>query len=90
MLYAMRTTLTLADDVFSAVKERAKLERRSIGAVTSDLVRAAMTAASPADAEPRPGSVEASLAARGFRPLPRRGGVVTNEMVNRIREELGE
>jgi hypothetical protein len=79
----------MSDDVFYEVKRRAKTERRSLGAVTSDLVRRALTA-TPATGESASTTADERLVARGFRPLPRRGGVVTNEMVNRLREELGE
>ena len=31
-----------------------------------------------------------SLAVFGFRPFPKRGGVVTNELIDRLREEAGD
>ena len=31
-----------------------------------------------------------SRAEFGFRPFPNRGGVVTNELLNRLREEIGD
>jgi hypothetical protein len=34
-------------------------------------------------------TAEEPLARYGIRPLPHRGGVVTNELVNRIRDEDG-
>jgi hypothetical protein len=40
----MRTTLDIADDVLLAVKERARREKRTAGAVLSDLARRALTA----------------------------------------------
>ena len=43
----MRTTLVLDDDVYDAVRRRAFDERRSLGAVVSELVHRAL------DAEPR-------------------------------------
>ena len=45
----MRTTLTIDDDVLSAAKERAELERKTVGEVISALARQAMrpTASSP-------------------------------------------
>ena len=80
----MRTTLDIADDVLQAAKERARRENRTAGEVISELARAALTGgvispSVPAAAEPR--------ARYGFRPFPKRGGVVTNERVDRIREE---
>ena len=75
----MRTTLVIDDDVLAAARERARRERRSIGQVVSDLARQALTSS---DEPP-----EASL--HGFRPLPRRGGLVTNELIDRLREDEG-
>lgn len=77
----MRTTLVIDDDVLIAAKERAKAEGRTTGEVLSELARAGLAGA------PRPNSPEEFL---GFRPLARRGGVVTNELVDALREELGE
>lgn len=68
----MRTTLEIDDDVLMAAKERAYREGRSIGSVVSDLARAALTA-------PRTDDSDKSFL--GFRPLPRRGGLVTSQVV---------
>jgi hypothetical protein len=38
---------------------------------------------------PAAAQTEDGLAALGIRTLPRRGGLVTQELVNQIREELG-
>lgn len=75
----MRTTVNLDDDVLFAVQERAKRERRSAGQVLSDLARVALTgpAIDPASAEER----------HGFAPLPKRGGAVSNALIDRIRED---
>jgi hypothetical protein len=73
----MRTTVDLDEDVLLAVKHRAQAEHRSAGAVLSDLARKALTASGPE-------STESFL---GFRPLPRRGRVVTNELIDQLREE---
>ena len=77
----MRTTLDIDDDVLHAAKERARREHRTIGQVLSELARRGLTAPNelPAVAEPR--------ALYGLRPLPRRGGVVTNDLIDRLREE---
>jgi hypothetical protein len=78
----MRTTLDIAEDVLQAAKERARRENKTAGEVISELARAALTApvtkASKAS-EPR--------SHYGIRPFPKRGGIVTNELVNRLREE---
>ena len=77
----MRTTLDIADDVLLAVKERARRERRSAGDVISDLARQALQGRDHADEVAEGGSFY------GFRPLPRRGGTVSNELIDRLREE---
>jgi len=82
----MRTTLDIDEDVLVAAKEIARRERQTAGAVISRLARLALTqAAGPAQprlAEPR--------AFYGIRPLPQRGVVVTDDLVNRLREEVGD
>ena len=79
----MRTTLVIADDVLQAAKERARYEGRSTGAVISELARAALTMA-PAGKDARP-----AKSVHGFRPFPKRGGVVTNALIDKLREEDG-
>ena len=77
----MRTTLDIADDVLHAAKERARRERKTAGQVISELARSALNAPSgPARAEePKP--------RYGFRPFPKRGGIVTNELIDRLRDD---
>jgi hypothetical protein len=77
----MRTTLDIADDVLHAAKERARREHKTAGEVISELARAALNAPalSPRTAQPR--------AQYGFRPFPKRGGVVTNDLIDRLRED---
>ena len=78
----MRTTLDIADDVLLAVKERARREKRSAGELLSDLAREALTHRR----YPPSGSNEPE-SFYGFEPLPSRGVVVTNELIDRLREE---
>ncbi|MDL5159273.1 hypothetical protein [Actinomycetospora termitidis] len=75
----MRTTLSIDDDVMIAVHERAGREKRAVGEVLSELVRTALRI--QVLDQPK---VEASR--RGFRPLPRRGPVVTNALVDELRD----
>jgi hypothetical protein len=77
----VRTTLDIADDVLLAVKERARRERRSAGEVISDLARQAL------QARAHGGEVADGGDFYGFRPFPRRGGTVSNELIDRLREE---
>lgn len=77
----MRTTLDIDDDVLQAAKDRARREGKTAGQVISELARAALIAppARLMAREPR--------AVYGFRPFPKRGGVVTNAEIDRLREE---
>ena len=77
----MRTTLDIADDVLHAAKERARRENRTAGEVISELARRALTAPPPAAAGRGPKAVH------GFRPFAKRGGVVTNERIDKLRED---
>jgi hypothetical protein len=80
----MRTTLSLDDDVLLAVKERARRERRTAGEVLSDLARQALTG----QIRENPSRTENSF--YGFSPFPHRGAAVSNDLIDRIREEEGE
>lgn len=86
----MRTTLDINDDVLFAAKEVARRERRTIGDVLSTWARSALLRTPQQTPQPTGAvPVEDALARYGIHPLPRRGGVVTNEMINRIRDEEG-
>ena len=79
----MRTTLDIDDDILMAAKELAKSARKTAGQIISELVRKSLTATPIYSAE----ETEAFF---GIRPLPRRGaGIVTNELINKIREQEG-
>jgi hypothetical protein len=81
----VRTTLDLDDDVLASAKEIARREGKTAGRVVSELVRRALTSAAPsASAGPR---VREPLASYGFRPFASRGAVVSNETVDRLRDE---
>lgn len=76
----MRTTLDVDDDVYLAVKERARRERRSAGSVLSELARRSLVGSPDADEL-------VSDEFFGFRPLPQRGAAVTSELVERLLDE---
>jgi hypothetical protein len=76
----MRTTLDIADDVLQAARELAQREKKTIGEMISDLARRALTMT------PEPPSVQDPKAVHGLRPFARRGGIVTNELIDRLRE----
>jgi hypothetical protein len=77
----MRTTLDIADDVLQAAKERAKRERKTIGEMISELARRALTTPQ----EPR--SMQEPEAVCGLEPFARHGGLVTNELIDKLRDE---
>ncbi len=77
----MRTTLDISSDVLEAARERARREKTTIGEVISILARAALTAPLSAPA------VRAPKVVHGFRPFPQRGAIVTNELIDRLRED---
>lgn len=77
----MRTTLDIDDDVLQAAKELARRERSTAGKVISDLVRKALTALPSTTGVGEPGAIY------GFRPFAKRGGVVTNALIDRLRED---
>ena len=83
----MRTTLNIDDDLLVAVKEVAKRESRPAGDVVSDLLRHSLVRGVRGNED---GRAEEPGAEFGFRPFPKRGGIVTNELIDRLREEAGE
>ncbi len=82
----MRTTLNLDEDLLFAIKEIAKRESRTAGQVASDLIRCSLESSLSAGPE---GSTHDDASGIGFRPFHSSRGVVTNELVNRIRDEIG-
>lgn len=86
----MRTTLNLADDVLFAVKERARREKRSAGEVLSDLAREALTGRAREGGRGPVDEVAEPESFFGFEPLPHRGPAVSNELIDRLREDEPE
>jgi len=76
----MRTTLRIDDDVLLAVKERARREGRSSGEILTELARSALNSTASVDASE-------SEPCHGFDPLPHRGAVVSNELIDQLLEE---
>lgn len=76
----MRTTLDIDDDVLQAARERARRERKTAGAVVSELLRLALTA-------PSPSTVREPRALHGFRPFARRGAIITNDLIDQLRHD---
>ncbi len=84
----MRTTLDIDDDVLTAAKELAKAQNSTAGEVISGLARKALTgdAASGRGAAALHGLIYED----GWYVLPSRGGIVTNELIDKIQEELDQ
>lgn len=81
----MRTTLDIDDAVLEAVKELARRQGRTAGAVLSDLARQALTGGTPGA---NSGTVAEASAHYGFRPFTGTQPV-TNTQVNKLRDEQG-
>lgn len=77
----MRTTLDIADDVLQAAKERARYEKKTVGQMISELARRALTT------PPETGTVREPKAVYGVRPFAPRGRLVTNELIDKLRED---
>lgn len=77
----MRTTLDIDQDVLLAAKDLARRERKTAGKVISALARRALTQL------PNEPGVKEPSAFYGFEPLPPRGGLVSNELINKLRED---
>jgi hypothetical protein len=72
----MRTTLALDDDVLAAARALAARDRRPIGEIVSDLARKGLKS-----------ELRTTRSRCGFPVLPRRGVVVTPELVNALRDD---
>ncbi|HEX4239860.1 MAG TPA: hypothetical protein VHZ53_00505 [Steroidobacteraceae bacterium] len=79
----MRTTLDIDNDVLHAARERAKREKKTLGETISELARRALTAPPP----PRSSSSKEPKAVLGFRPFASRGGLVTNDAIDKLRDD---
>lgn len=83
----MRTTLDIADDVLLAAKELARRQKKPLGQVISELARQAFAApGAPPVVESRTAE---PLAAYGIHPLPARGAIISNALIDRLRDEEG-
>lgn len=79
----MRTTLDIADDVLRAVEDRARRQKRTVGDLLSELAREALNLRSQKDSAKSSGPKSIP----GFEPLPPLGTPVSNELIDRLREE---
>ncbi|MHB8447518.1 MAG: hypothetical protein ACYC7G_01315 [Rudaea sp.] len=79
----MRTTLDIDQEILDAIKEIARRSGDSAGRVLSELARRALTQTVARQGVREPESFY------GFRPLPARGRIVTNALVDKLREDEG-
>ncbi len=80
----MRTTLDIEEPVLQVLKELARREGRTAGAVASDLIRRGLSQPAVVGVQEAPGRY-------GFRPFASAptDQHVTNEQVDRLRDDLG-
>jgi len=77
----MRTTIDIEPDVLAAAKEIARQQQVGVGKVISKLVREALTG--QASTQPAASGAETRT---GFVPFPARGVLVTNELIDSLRD----
>ena len=75
----MRTTLDIEEDILFAAKDLARREKKTAGRVISELARKGLAGAPAAAGEPE--------AIYGFRPFPKEGRIVSNALIDRLRED---
>ena len=75
----MRTTLDIEEDVLFAAKELARRGKKTAGQIISELARKGLAAATSTAREPK--------AVYGFRPFPKEGRIVSNALINKLRED---
>ena len=80
----MRTTLDIDESVLHAIKELARRDGRTAGAVASELIRRGLS-------QPAVSGVQETPGRYGFRPFAAAPAekLVSNEEVNKLREDLG-
>ena len=90
----MRTTLDIADDVLFAAKDVARRDKKTLGQVVSEIMRRSLSGPAVEATGSLAGSqaddaIDSRFHALGFRTLPARGGIVTTELINQLREREG-
>jgi hypothetical protein len=85
----VRTTLDIDDDILQAAKELAAGESTTAGKVLSRLARSALLNNLKSASLSKPLNASEPTSVYGFKPFASRGGIVTNELIDRLREEDG-
>jgi hypothetical protein len=78
----MRTTMNIDDDVLNAVKEISRRQARPVGEVASKLLREAL--------DGKDEEIREEPARDGFQPFAKSTDIVTNDMIEQLREEAGD
>lgn len=82
--FLMRTTLDIDNDVLEAAKELAKQQHKTAGQIVSELLRKALNSPQTDAAQ-----LKETQGIYGIHPFPRRGGVVTNRLLDDLKDDLG-
>ena len=78
----MRTTLDIDEDILIAAKELARAEHRTAGEILSRLARVGLSNGNQR-------SERKFIIRNGIPVFPSTGDIITNELINKIREEEG-
>lgn len=81
----MRITIDIEDDILIIVKKLAQKKRVAQGKIISDLARETIIRRRLLEDKKESRNVGVG----GFRPFPSRGVIITNEQVNRLRDQEG-
>lgn len=81
----MRTTLDIEEDVLFAAKDLARREKKTAGQIISELARKGLAGAGLAAANTL--TAREPKAVYGFRPFPKEGRIVSNTLINKLRED---
>ncbi|MEQ8690676.1 MAG: DUF6364 family protein [Pseudomonadales bacterium] len=85
----MRTTLDIDQDVLQAAKELAKHQQKTAGQVVSELLRTALNQAKTRGNDSANLQVNEPSPMYGIQPFASRGSVVTNQLIDDLKEDLG-
>jgi len=81
----MRTTLDIDHDILQAAKELAQADKKTAGQTLSEFARKGLMVGKSG---PAADGDDPFVIKNGFVVLRSRGGIITNEMIARIQEEL--
>ena len=79
----MQATLDIDDDILRAIETRSRVENKTPGETLSELARVALVSRSSEE----PLKTSDAAGCSSFTPFPKRGGRVTDELINKIRKD---